>query len=113
MRSPSTDLAVTKDLLVGVGPFVVGVVIVIALGFLALHYGRRRREKEPVPPQTPQPRGAAWRTREQYGEPTSVEQRSPEVESGYEDVSRPAEEVPRDGRRRRPQEFRDYPGPRT
>ncbi len=108
--------AVGGDLAVGVVPLLIGIVLVALLGFVLIAYGRRRRAREPLPPRSPQPRSGAWHTREEYGRPTPPDHgpgHQDGTPSGYEEASRPAEEVPRDGGRLRPYDIRDYPGPRT
>ncbi|MEU6366824.1 DUF6479 family protein [Streptomyces sp. NPDC046931] len=49
MRTESVDLAVTRDLLDGIGPFAVGL-IVVALLAGAFRMGARIRRREPAPP---------------------------------------------------------------
>jgi hypothetical protein len=80
-------LAAPHDLLVGAGPFVAGVVVVLLL-LAAVVYGRRKRAAAPCPP----------RPEEQPLPPDNPAE--------YETQIREADEVPRDGHRRKPSELR-------
>ncbi|MFD7669129.1 DUF6479 family protein [Streptomyces sp. NPDC059788] len=95
--TPAQDLTsvqqavdLTRDMIVGTGPLVAGLVIVAAL-ILAVVYGRRRRAREPAPP-------------EPETQPTP-----PKNPTGYESELRDPNEVPRDGDHRlTPHELPDY-----
>jgi hypothetical protein len=78
----------THDLLVGIGPFVAGLVVVIGL-IAAVAYGIRLRKS-----------GEHRRS--------GPDATRPEEPKGYETSHRVPDEVPRDGRRRMPYEFKDY-----
>lgn len=111
------DIAVAHDYLVGIVPAVIGVVLVIGL-VLAVHYGRRRRAREPAASQEPQPRAGAWHTREELGHRTPPDHGPGHQDSeriGYEDATQEPEEMERvSGRHRlRPHQIRSYPGPRS
>jgi Family of unknown function (DUF6479) len=129
MRSLSLELA-ARGHLVGIGPLVIGVVLVLAL-IVARVYYIRRKQQEPPPPADPQPRGGAWETPEEHGGPAAANhgpghQDGPEP-VGYENVRRDPEEVrpldaeeaeetqgrPRRGGRRTPHQVRPWQGPRT
>jgi hypothetical protein len=102
------------------GPLIMGILMVVALGFVAIFYGllRRGRERQqPIRrPERPLPRSGAWQTPSEVGK-EPVADHGPGHQDGeptdYEEATRTPEEVPRDGRRRMPYELRDYPGPRT
>ncbi|MGK5632952.1 DUF6479 family protein [Streptomyces sp. URMC 123] len=96
-----------RDHLVGIGPLIVGIIVVILL-IAALWLGRRVREREPEPPQEPQPRGGAWETPQEH-ETGSV---PPDHGPGHQDSERheyserrEPDEVPRNGVRHMPYEF--------
>lgn len=77
-----------RDLLIGIAPFVIGLIVVVAL-IAAVWYGMRLRargDQRPSGPETPHPKDP--------------------VE--YETRHREGDEVPHDGRRRMPYEFKDY-----
>ncbi|MDX3230760.1 DUF6479 family protein [Streptomyces sp. ME19-01-6] len=106
--SNAGDLAVNRDLLVGTGPLVVGIVIVVLL-IAAVWWGMRLRAREPAPPQGPQRRAGAWQA---VGEPEGRaradghgpgHQESARV--GYVRENREPEELPRDGTRRLPHQL--------
>lgn len=83
-------LADNHDLLVGIAPFIAGLVVVVGL-ILAVAYGIRIRRSGDQRPSSP-------------GEP------GPEKDEhkGYETTHRVPDEVPQDGQRRMPYEFKDY-----
>ncbi len=113
MRSLITASAANHDLIVGVLPFVVGIVIVVGI-VTAMVLDRRKRLREPKP-RGPQPRAGAWHTREEYGAPTPDDHGPGHQDAdpvGYEHATREPEELAPE-RRLRPHEVRDYPGPRT
>lgn len=118
MRALSeTTIAASRDLLVGIAPAVIGVVIVVGL-ILAVWYGRRRWAQEPPVPRSPQPRSGAWHTRDELGRPTPPERGPGHQDAdpvGYEEATREPEEVERvpNSRRLRPHQIRPYQGPRT
>ncbi|MEU3461206.1 DUF6479 family protein [Streptomyces sp. NPDC006733] len=64
-----SDLAVPHDVLVGIAPAALGVVMVAAL-IAAVAYGRRLRRRQPPPPTGPQPRDGAWQTPDELDAPT-------------------------------------------
>lgn len=97
-----------NDYLVGIGPIVIGVCIVLLL-IGAVWWGMRQRK--PVPPREARPRQGAWQTRQEHDTGTVGEDHGP----GHQDSGprshesrqpRPAE-MPRDGRRRFPHEISD------
>jgi hypothetical protein len=108
MQQLITEIAL-RDYLVGIGPMIIGVLIVLVLiGAVAL--GLWLRDREPEPPQEPQLRGGAWETREEHERGTISEDHGP----GHQDLAQPhideqqnraPHDVPRDGIRRMPYEF--------
>jgi Family of unknown function (DUF6479) len=82
-------LAGQHDLLVGIGPLVAGLVVVVGL-ILAVAYGIRIRQRGDQRPSSP-------------GEPGPDDEHK-----GYETTHRVPDEVPHDGERRMPYEFKDY-----
>ncbi|UNO44100.1 hypothetical protein KGS77_21185 [Streptomyces sp. MST-110588] len=78
-----------RDHLVGIGPAIAGLVIVIAL-ILAVVYGKRRRAREPAPP------------------PPESQPKAPKDPTGYETGRREAAEVPHEGERLLPHELKDH-----
>jgi hypothetical protein len=98
-----------SDLVIGIGPLIIGIFIVLAL-IGAVYLGFRVRDREPEPSEEPQPRGGAWETRAEYDTGATTEDHGP----GHQDLEREPEdlqqnraphEVPRDGIRRMPYEF--------
>ncbi|WP_346099114.1 DUF6479 family protein [Streptomyces olivaceiscleroticus] len=88
MTSYESLAAPNRDLLVGIGPFVAGLVVVLLL-IGAVGYGlrRKRRQSSPSAPTTPNP-------------------------LGYETGMRTGDEVTSDGHRRMPYEFDQTRGTR-
>ena len=84
MDTADVDLAVTRDLWIGLGPWLLGLVVVGGL-VLAFWFGLRRTEREPGPPD---PRD---------------QPRPPEHPRGYEEERREPDELEPDSRRRLPQ----------
>ncbi|MEU6345892.1 DUF6479 family protein [Streptomyces sp. NPDC046977] len=73
------QLAVAHDLVVGIVPLLVGVIVVgILVGAVVL--GRRHRARQPAPAQRPQPRAGAWHTRDEH-----ETGRSPDHGPGHQD----------------------------
>lgn len=113
MRSLSFEqvyLAVIRDFLVGIAPLVVGIVVV-ALLIAAVAFGLRRRAKEPVPEQRPQPRAGAWQTREEYDEGAPSDHGPGHQDSErhmYETQQREPDPLPRDGIRRLPHSLKGF-----
>jgi hypothetical protein len=71
MRSLTLELAAAGgDPIVGVGPLVVGIILVVGMIVARVHYARRKRREPPVEAR-PEPRAGAWPTRAEYGEPTA------------------------------------------
>lgn len=113
MLELSTALAANRDLLVGIGPFVVGIAVV-ALLIAAFAYGRRQRAREPRAPRHPGGRSGAWETpREREADETRPENHGP---GHQEDRRTPIVEeheqhapqvMPRDGIRRTPHHLLD------
>ncbi|WEV27396.1 DUF6479 family protein [Streptomyces sp. 71268] len=107
------ELAVKRDHLVGIAPFVAGLAVVAVL-ILAVVYGLRRRDREPPPPQEPQRRSGAWETSEEHRSGHCPPDHGPGhqegEETGYETQHRVPDEVPKhDGRHRMmPYEFKDH-----
>lgn len=105
------ELAVKRDHLVGIAPFVAGLAVAAVL-ILAVVYGLRRRDREPPPPQEPQPRSGAWETSEEHRTGQAPPDHGPghqeSEEIGYVREYREPDEVPRDGRRMMPYEFKDH-----
>ncbi|MGH3323292.1 MAG: DUF6479 family protein [Streptomyces sp.] len=81
-------LAVSRDHLVGIAPLIVGLVVVAALIF-AVSYGIRIRKRGDMRPSSPGEAG-------------------PDEHPGYETSHRVPDEVPHDGQRRMPYEFKDF-----
>ncbi|HET6858860.1 MAG TPA: DUF6479 family protein [Streptomyces sp.] len=88
----TTEIAASSDLLVGIAPFAVGLAVVaILVG--AVWWGIRMKSREaPRPRPQDQPRRPA-----DAGRPGEVME-----------TPREPDEVPRDGKRRSPQEIKDY-----
>lgn len=137
MRSLSMELvAAGGNLAVGIGPLIIGVLLVIGSIVARVLYIRRKRTEPPVPA-NPQPRAGAWETHEEIEDGHCPSNHGPGHQEGppdgrYENVSRepepvepfdedePAEEEPvhsrtrhRRGGRRTPYQVRHYQGPRT
>ncbi|QPP08474.1 hypothetical protein G4Z16_21050 [Streptomyces bathyalis] len=87
-NQPLTVLAAEHDLLVGIAPLIVGLVVVVGL-IVAVAYGIRIRARGDQRPSSPGERG-------------------PETPQDYETRHRVPDEVPRDGERRMPYDFKDY-----
>jgi hypothetical protein len=81
-------VAAERDLLVGIAPFIAGLVIVIGL-IAAVAYGIRIRARGDQRPSSPGEKG-----------PNSPQE--------YETRHRVPDEVPHDGERRMPYDFKDY-----
>ena len=103
------DLAVNHGLLVGTGPLVVGIVVVVIL-IVATWYGIRVRAREPVPTQRPQRRANAWqrvdeteREARQAGHGPGHQDDHDRV--GYQTRNREPDELAPDGTRRRPHQL--------
>ncbi|MFI2027310.1 DUF6479 family protein [Streptomyces buecherae] len=107
------ELAIKRDHLVGIAPFVAGLAVVAVL-ILAVVYGLRRRDREPPPPQEPQRRSGAWETSDEHRSGHCPPDHGPGhqegEEIGYETQHRVPDEVPKsDGRHRMmPYEFKDH-----
>jgi hypothetical protein len=95
----------------GIWPAATGIVVVGVL-IAAVYYGIQRRAREPAPPAGPQPRAGAWHTRDELDSGSPPDHgpghQDEGPRAGAESGSREPAEVPRDGRRRTPGEFRDY-----
>jgi hypothetical protein len=102
------DLAeLTRDHLIGLAPFIVGL-LVVALLIGAVWLGRRIRAREPRPSREPQQRSGAWQRRHESDDEARAHDHGP----GHQDSERhelaegrEPDEVPRDGRRRLPYEI--------
>jgi hypothetical protein len=81
-------LAAERDLLVGIAPLVIGLVVVIGL-IAAVAVGMRLRDSGELRPSTPGKKG-------------------PDEPTEYETRHRVPDEVPHDGRRRMPYDLHDY-----
>ncbi|WP_455354907.1 DUF6479 family protein [Streptomyces sp. SYSU K217416] len=101
--APDVVLAVTRDHLVGIGPFVVGLAVV-ALLIGAVVWGRKRRAQEPpVPRPEEQPHRPDHRAHiDEYGNhstadfPTGGDRLMPYQLKGHgNDVAHPGDEEPR------------------
>ncbi|MBI0297364.1 hypothetical protein JBE04_23580 [Streptomyces sp. PRKS01-29] len=109
MDTYTEDLAVTRDLLVGTGPFIVGLVVVI-LCFGAVWWGIRLRAREPAPPQRPQRRAGAWQEAQEAEHEARAAGHGPGHQDdddsvGYVTQNREPDELNRDGSRRFPSEL--------
>lgn len=109
------EIAARRDYLVGIGPLVIGILVVILL-IGAVVLGLRVRSREPEPPKDAQRRGGAWTTRDEHERGNAPENHGP----GHQDVARPREDVqewrdpndvPHDGVRHLPYEFGPYSRP--
>ncbi|MEU1667989.1 DUF6479 family protein [Streptomyces sparsogenes] len=102
------DLAVTRDLLVGTGPFVVGLVIVVLL-IVAVWWGMRLLARDSARPRDPQPRAGAWQAVDEPEDRARADGHGPghqeSARVGYVKENREPEEVPRDGARRLPHQL--------
>ncbi|ASQ95158.1 DUF6479 family protein [Streptomyces sp. 11-1-2] len=109
MDTYTEDLAVTRGLLIGTGPFIVGLVVVIlCLG--AVWWGIRLRAREPVPPQQPQPRAGAWQKAQEADHEARAAGHGPGHQDddgsvGYVTQHREPDELERDRGRRFPSEL--------
>lgn len=111
MLELSTTLAANRDLLVGIGPFVIGLAVV-GLLIAAFAFGRRQRAKEPRAPRDPGGRSGAWETPEEWGH-EEAENHGPGHQVGerhlvieeHEQHAPPV--MPRDGIRRTPHHLLD------
>ncbi|MBB5939168.1 DUF6479 family protein [Streptomyces zagrosensis] len=107
----AVELAVKRDLLVGIGPFVAGIAVAAVL-ILAVAYGLRRRDREPPPPQEPQPRSGAWETADEHRTGRASADHGPGHQEGeavgYITQNREPDEIPHEGRRMMPHEFKDH-----
>ncbi|MGW7516708.1 DUF6479 family protein [Streptomyces sp. NPDC054796] len=88
MNTSYVQLAVARDLLVGIAPFAVGLVVVVAL-ILAVAYGIRLRSRGDSRPSGPVPP-------------------HPDEPVVYESGRREPDEIPRDGGRLLPHELKEY-----
>ncbi|WP_181768261.1 DUF6479 family protein [Streptomyces albidus (ex Kaewkla and Franco 2022)] len=86
--APLETLADNRDLLVGIAPLVAGIVVVVGL-IMAVSYGIRIRKRGDQRPSSPGERG-------------------PDEPKGYETTHRVPDEVPHDGERRMPYDFKDF-----
>ncbi|MCM2579160.1 DUF6479 family protein [Streptomyces meridianus] len=112
MLELSSALAANRDLLVGIGPFVVGIAVV-ALLIAAFAFGRRQRAREPRAPRHPGGRSGAWETPEEreddnwpenHGPGHQEDRRTPIVE---EHEQHAPQAMPQDGIRRTPHHLLD------
>lgn len=101
------QLAITNDFLVGIGPLVIGIIIV-GLLIAAVWFGRRRSEREPEVPRGTRARSGAWQTPRE-GENGGAEDHGPghqgSTARSHEARGLEPDEVPQDGRRRLPHEL--------
>src|ERR1044072_7252708 len=97
MDTYAMDLAVPHDFLVGTGPLVVGIVVVV-ICLAAIWYGIRVRAREPVASQKPQRRSGAWQQ-------VNERQRDDQDRVGYQSQNRELAELSRGGGRRRPHQL--------
>ncbi|OPF77195.1 hypothetical protein VT50_0221950 [Streptomyces antioxidans] len=109
MDTYAEDLAVTRDLLVGTGPFIVGLVVVI-LCFGAVWWGIRLRAREPVPPQRPQHRAGSWQKAQEADHEARAAGHGPGHQDdgdsvGYVTQNREPDELRPDRSRRSPSEL--------
>ncbi len=109
MDTYTEDLAVTRDLLIGTGPFIVGLVVVI-LCFGAVWWGIRLRAREPAPPQHPQPRADAWQKAQEADHEARAAGHGPGHQDddgsvGYVTQHREPDELDPEGGRRFPSEL--------
>ncbi|MYU19976.1 hypothetical protein GTZ78_57215 [Streptomyces sp. SID8361] len=109
MDTHTEDLAVARDLLIGTGPFIVGLVVVI-LCVGAVWWGIRLRARESAPPQRPQPRAGAWQRAQEADHEARAAGHGPGHQDdgdrvGYVTQHREPDELDRDGGRRRPYEL--------
>ncbi|MEU6078972.1 DUF6479 family protein [Streptomyces sp. NPDC047108] len=107
------EFAARRDYLVGIGPLVVGIFVVLLL-VGAVILGLRVRSREPEPPKDPQPRGGAWGTHEEHESGNAPPNHGP----GHQDEVRPRtdfherrrpHDVPHNGVRHMPYEFDNTP----
>ncbi|MEU8828607.1 DUF6479 family protein [Streptomyces sp. NPDC048636] len=109
MSTHAMELAAARDLLIGTGPLIVGLVVVV-LCVAAVWWGIRIRAREPRAPRRPQPRSGAW---QEPGETDRAARESghgpghqgDDGRVGYVTEHREPEALPRDGARRRPHEL--------
>jgi hypothetical protein len=106
---PFTMEIAARDHLIGLGPLVAGIFVVLVL-IGAVVVGLRVRMREPEPPKEPQRRGGAWETRDEYEDGVATDDHGP----GHQDLARPQtdvqeqrdpNEVPHNGIRHLPYEF--------
>ncbi|MGP3922300.1 DUF6479 family protein [Streptomyces sp. 8N616] len=109
MLQLTMEIAVRRDYLVGIGPLVIGIFVVLVL-FGAVVLGLRVRAREPEPPKEPQRRGGAWETHDEH----ETGEAPPNHGPGHQDVARPRtdfherrrpHDVPHNGIRHMPYEF--------
>ncbi|MEU7041396.1 DUF6479 family protein [Streptomyces varsoviensis] len=110
MHSEIFYLAADNGLRGGIAPLAVGIVVV-ALLIGAVAYGRRRREREPAPPQEPQERAGSWQTPEEQSGPVPSDHgpgHDGERDAlGYVKEGRASDELAPDGHRYLPHELTD------
>ncbi|WP_069816181.1 DUF6479 family protein [Streptomyces sp. TP-A0874] len=101
--------AAERSLLIGIAPFILGILIVAAL-IGAVAYGRRIRSREPLPRREPQKRAGSWQTRDEYGHTTPPDHGPGHQEAeGEGEITEPpkmhSHEMHPNGRRHMPYEF--------
>lgn len=103
------QLAVAHDLMVGIVPLIVGVIVVgILVGAVVL--GRRHRARQPAPTRAPQPRAGAWHTREEH-EAGQATDHGPGHQDGVRHANRQRrepDEWPEQGARLRPHSLKGF-----
>ena len=112
MLELSAALADSHDLLVGIGPLVVGIAVV-ALLIAAFAFGRWQRAREPRAPRNPAGRSGAWETPQEREDDTWPESHGPghqedrRTEIIEEHEQHAPQVMPRDGIRRTPHHLLD------
>ncbi|QKV94537.1 hypothetical protein HUT19_24575 [Streptomyces sp. NA02950] len=109
MSAYAVELAADRDLLIGTGPLVVGLVIVV-LCVAAVWWGIRLRAREPMASRRSQPRSGAWQEPGETDRAARESGHGPGHQNGDDGVGyvtehREPDALPRDGARRRPHEL--------